>query len=68
VADSSGFCVFLSATLDEIRNFYGRFIGREVSREEITDLGWQVLVDEWAFNDKAGFTAADDRLADCLFT
>ena len=29
-------------------------------------MGWQCLVDEWEFNRRAGFTEADDRLADCL--
>jgi aldehyde:ferredoxin oxidoreductase len=66
VVDSSGFCVFLAPSLDEVRQFYGNLFDREVSREEIADIGWQCLTDEWAFNDKAGFTAADDVLADCL--
>ena len=30
VCDSSGFCMFLQPTLDEVRDFYGTFIGREV--------------------------------------
>ncbi len=62
LCDSAGFCIFQQPTLDEIRTLYGRFIGREVSREEIADLGWQVLLDEWAFNEKAGFTEKDDVL------
>ena len=68
LCDSGGFCIFQQPTLDEIRTFYGRFIGREVSREEIADLGWQCLADEWAFNDKAGFTPADDDLPECIRT
>lgn len=60
--DSSGCCMFLGCTLDDLRELYGAFQGRAVSREEIGDLAWQVLQDEWAFNRKAGFTAEDDRL------
>jgi aldehyde:ferredoxin oxidoreductase len=37
-----------------------------VTREQIADLGWQCLSDEWEFNRRAGFTEADDRLAECL--
>ncbi len=66
VCDTSGFCQFLQPNMDDIRGFFGAMIGREVSREEIADLGWQVLSDEWAFNDAAGFTVADDILAPCL--
>ena len=66
VCDSSGFCQFLQPNMDDIRGFYGAMIGREITREEIADIGWQVLEDEWAFNDAAGFTASDDVLADCL--
>ena len=66
LCDSAGFCIFQQPTLDEIRHFYGRYIDRDISREEIADLGWQCLTDEWEFNDKAGFTSADDDLPDCI--
>ncbi len=66
VCDSSGFCQFLQPNLDNIRGFYGALYGEEVTREQIHDQGWQCLEDEWEFNRQAGFTAADDRLADCL--
>ncbi len=66
VCDSSGFCMFLGPTLDETRKFYSLFYGEEVTREQMSDLGWQCLADEWAFNDRAGFTAADDDMAACL--
>ncbi len=64
--DSSGFCQFIQPTLDDIRNFYGAMYDEEVSREQIADLGWQCLVDEWDFNQRAGFTAADDDLPQCM--
>ena len=66
VCDSGGFCIFQQPTLDEARQIYGRFLGREISREEIADLGWRCLTDEWEFNAKAGFTSADDNLPDCI--
>ncbi len=66
VCDSSGFCQFLQPSLDDIRAFYGSLVGREVSREELADQGWQCLEDEWEFNKRAGFTEADDDLPDCM--
>ena len=66
VCDSSGFCQFIQPSLDLMREFYGALYGEEVTREQIADLGWQCLSDEWEFNRRAGFTEADDRLAECL--
>jgi aldehyde:ferredoxin oxidoreductase len=66
VCDSSGFCQFLQPTLDDIRAFYGALYGEEVSRAQIHDQGWQCLADEWEFNRRAGFTDADDRMAECM--
>jgi aldehyde:ferredoxin oxidoreductase len=66
VCDSSGFCQFLQPNLDNIRAFYGALVGREVSRTEIHDQGWQTLCDEWEFNRRAGFTAKDDVLSEPL--
>ena len=68
INDGSGFCEFLGATPDDIRALYGLMVGGEVSREEIADLGWQTLEDEWAFNRGAGFTEADDVLPECMQT
>lgn len=68
INDGSGFCEFLGATPDDIRVLYGHLVDREVSRDEIADLGWQTLEDEWAFNRAAGFTAADDVLPECMRT
>ena len=65
-ADSSGFCQFLQPTLDDIATFYGLLYGEKVSREQVADMGWQCLKDEWEFNRRAGFTSADDDLPDCM--
>jgi aldehyde:ferredoxin oxidoreductase len=66
VCDSSGFCLFLQPTLEQIREFYGCLTGEEVTREQIADQGWQCLADEWEFNRRAVFDAADDDLPEGL--
>ncbi len=66
VCDSSGFCQFIGPTLDDIRAYYSLMYGEEVSREQIADQGWQIMQDEWAFNEKAGWKAEDDVLSDPL--
>lgn len=64
--DSSGFCQFLQPTLTNIAEFYSVMAGETVTREQVADIGWQCLADEWAFNDRAGLTEADDDLPACL--
>jgi aldehyde:ferredoxin oxidoreductase len=66
VCDSSGFCQFLQPTLDDIREFYGYFHGEVVSREEIYELGWRCLCDEWDFNRAAGWDDEDNDLPACM--
>ena len=55
-------------TPDDIRTFYGLMVGREISRDEIVDYGWEILDAEWEFNRRAGFTEADDVLPECMRT
>jgi aldehyde:ferredoxin oxidoreductase len=64
--DSSGFCQFMMLNLDELRGFYGAFYGEDMTREQIADLGWRVLQDEWDFNRRAGFSPEDDVMPDCM--
>jgi aldehyde:ferredoxin oxidoreductase len=64
--DASGFCQFLQPTIEEIAKYYTMFIGEDVTREQIADMAWQCLADEWKFNDGAGFTKADDALPACM--
>ena len=64
--DSSGFCQFLQPTCEEIAKYYSLYTGDDVTREQVADLGWQCLQDEWAFNDRAGFEPEDDDLPACL--
>ncbi len=66
--DASGFCQFLQPTIPEIAQFYSLLYGDEVSREQVADIGWRCLEDEWKFNEGAGFTAADDDLPEVLKT
>ncbi len=66
VCDTSGFCMFLGPTLDEHSKFFSIFFDEEVSKEQMENIGWQCLLDEWTFNDRAGFTSADDDMATCL--
>ncbi len=66
ICDSSGFCQFLRPNMIDIAEFYGAFYGEEITKEQIAELAWDVLADEWKFNEGAGWTAADDVLADCL--
>lgn len=64
--DSSGFCQFLQPSVADIAKFYSLLCGEEITREQVADLAWQCLADEWAFNDRAGFTTADDDLPACV--
>jgi len=66
VGDGSGFCMFLNVGLDDIRTFYGHLYGEDVSREQIVDMAWQILQDEWDFNRRAGLTEKDDEMPDCM--
>jgi len=66
VTDSSGFCQFLQPNLDAIREFYGLLYGEEVTREQIADIGWQCMSDEWEFNRRAGFKPQDDVMPECI--
>jgi aldehyde:ferredoxin oxidoreductase len=66
ICDSSGFCQFLQPTPDDIRTFYGLLYGEEISREQIADMSWRCLTDEWEFNKRAGFTEKDDIMPECM--
>ena len=66
VCDSSGFCQFLQVSMDDIRGFYGALYGEEVTREQIADIGWRCLQDEWEFNRRAGWKPEHDVMPDCI--
>ncbi len=66
ICDSTGFCMFLGPSIDETRQFFTPFFGEEVTCEDVAAIGWECMQDEWAFNERAGLTATDDSMADCL--
>jgi len=66
ICDSSGFCQFLRPNMIDIGEFYSAFYGEEVGKELVGDLAWEVLADEWRFNEGAGWKPEDDRLSQCL--
>jgi aldehyde:ferredoxin oxidoreductase len=66
IGDASGFCMFIGASTDIIRKFYGAFFGEEMSPDEIVDYGWQILLDEWAFNDAADSPPDDQVMPECM--
>jgi aldehyde:ferredoxin oxidoreductase len=66
ICDASGFCMFISPTVEEIRQFFSAYFGEEVSAQEIADYGWQILLDEWAFSDDAGFELSDGVIPACV--
>jgi len=64
--DASGFCQFLMPNLQEVADFYSHFTGEKVTAQQIADIGWQCMEDEWAFNRGAGFGPDDDEMPDCM--
>jgi aldehyde:ferredoxin oxidoreductase len=71
--DSSGHCLFIAfAILDFPTGFEGLvdeingFLGTNMTADEAVETGAQVLRLERAFNEKAGFTKADDRLPEFM--
>ena len=64
--DSSGFCQFLQPSLTDVANFYSEYSGETVTPEQVADMGWQCMQDEWEFNRRAGWKDEDDDLPDVL--
>ena len=42
--------------------FYSHFFGEKVPREQIADIAWQCMQEEWEFNRRAGFGPEDDEM------
>lgn len=55
VCDSSGFCQFQQPTIEDIRQLYNMLDGANLSFEDVADIGWNCMQDEWEFNRRAGF-------------
>jgi aldehyde:ferredoxin oxidoreductase len=62
LCDSSGFCQFQQPTIEDIRTLYNALYGTALSFEEVADIGWQCMQDEWEFNRRAGFGPEDNDL------
>ena len=67
--DSLGLCLFVAfavlddpAAMEGICDLLSGFWGRDVTADDVLELGRRTLAVERAFNRDAGFTAADDRL------
>ena len=67
--DSTGMCLFIAfAILDQPETFQalldllGSFTGQNMTADDVTAFGKQILKREREFNFNAGFTKADDRL------
>ncbi len=71
--DSSGHCLFIAfAVLDIPSGFEGMVdeingvLGTDMTGDEWVEMGAEILRRERAFNEKAGFTKADDRLPEFM--
>jgi aldehyde:ferredoxin oxidoreductase len=64
--DSSGLCLFRVTSRVDIANYYGMLYGEKVTREQIADMGWQCLLDEWEFNRRAGLSEDGDQMPACM--
>jgi aldehyde:ferredoxin oxidoreductase len=69
--DATGMCLFIAfAILDQPETFnalvdmISAFTGQNLTAEDVTELGKNILSFERDFNSRAGFTAKDDRLPD----
>ena len=69
--DATGMCLFIAfAILDQPETFQALidlingFTGLNMSADDVSDLGKQILTQERTFNARAGLTAAHDRLPD----
>jgi aldehyde:ferredoxin oxidoreductase len=68
VCDSSGFCQFQQPTIEDVRVLYNLMLGVNLTFEDVADLGWQCLQDEWEFNRRAGFGPDDYDLPQWMRT
>jgi len=64
--DASGFCQFLGTTIAEIATFYSLYTGEEITREQVADMAWECMQEEWEFNRRAGFGPKDDVMPACM--
>ena len=68
LCDSSGFCQFQQPTIEDMRTLYNALHGAQLTFEDMADIGWQCMQDEWEFNRRAGFGPEDYDLPDWMRT
>jgi len=68
LCDSSGFCQFQQPTIDDIRTLYNALHGASLTFEDVADIGWNCMQDEWEFNRRAGFGPEDNDLPEWMRT
>jgi len=66
ITDASGFCMFISPTVNDVRQFLSAYFGEEMTPQQIADYGWQILEDEWEFSDRAGFELSEGVIPQCV--
>jgi len=66
--DSSGFCMFLGVNPEDIRQFYNAFCDVDITRDEIYEMGWKCISDEWEFNRRAGIDIYAECMPECMKT
>ena len=55
LCDSSGFCQFQGPKIEDIRMLFNAMYAADLSFEDLADIGWQCMQDEWEFNKKSGY-------------
>jgi aldehyde:ferredoxin oxidoreductase len=68
LCDSSGFCQFQQPMIEDIRTLYNAMYGTAMSFEDMADIGWHCMQDEWEFNRRAGFGPEDNDLPEWMRT
>lgn len=68
LTDSSGFCYFQMATIEQMRELYNAFFGLQLTFDDMVNIGWQCMQDEWEFNRRAGYGLEDCDVPDWLRT
>jgi aldehyde:ferredoxin oxidoreductase len=68
LCDSSGFCQFQQPTIEDIRTLYNAMYGTNLTFEDMADIGWHCMQDEWEFNRRAGFGPEDNDLPEWMRT
>jgi aldehyde:ferredoxin oxidoreductase len=68
LTDSSGFCYFQMATIEQMRELYNAFFDKQLTFDDMVNVGWQCMQDEWEFNRRAGYGPEDCDVPEWLRT